>query len=192
MFYPIMSLETKAYKSFTLFDAPVFNRIGINTKLYGFVYMLNPAKNEYIKYDGRSFGGELRGIRDDQKYVGTDMNSLSSTSAIVLNLDFPYHLFTTNFTAKFFKYFNFDFQISPFIDIGLYYNKITENWFSLKDGFYSAGLEFLVYPSKWSGITVRANFGYDIGRKLLKNYLNMDWRADSSMYEVYLGLGLQY
>jgi hypothetical protein len=192
MFYPIMSLDVRAYKAFTLFEAPVFNRIGINTKLYGFVYMLNPAKNEYIKYDGKAFGGELRGIRDDQKYMGTGINSLASTSAIVLNLDFPYHLFTTNFTAKFIKYFNFDLQISPFIDIALYYNKITENWFSLKDGFYSAGLEFLVYPTKWSGITVRANFGYDIGRKFFKNYLNMDWRADSSMYEVYLGLGLQY
>ena len=192
LFYPIISLDTSFFKSFTLFDAPVFNRIGLNARLYSFIYMLNPEKHEYIKGDGISIGGRLRGIRDTQYFPGTDTSILSPTSAIVLNFDLPYHLFTTNFTTKFINYFNFDLQVSPFIDIALTYNKFTNDWYSLKDGFYTAGLEFLVYPCKWSSITVRANLGYDIGRKFLKDYLNMDWRDDSSLWEFYFGLSLHY
>ncbi|MBO4857156.1 MAG: hypothetical protein J5527_01405 [Treponema sp.] len=192
MFYPITKVDFRFYNSIPLLDAPVFKRLGINGKIYSFIYMLNPDKNEYIRYDGYSFGDELRGIRDSQNYKDTDISSLTSTSAIIVNLDFPLHIYTTNFTAKFFKFFNFDLQISPFVDIALTYNKYNKSWYNPKDGFYSAGVEFLVYPTKWKGITVRANFGYDIGRKFLKNYLNMDWRGDSSKYEIYLGLGLHY
>ena len=92
----------------------------------------------------------------------------------------------------FIKYFNFDLQLSPFVDIALIYNKSTREWYNPKDGFYTAGLEVLVYPQKFSSYTVRASVGYDIGRKLLDDYLNMDWREDVSKYEISIGLGLHY
>ena len=106
-----------------------------------------------------------------------------------MNLDFPIHLFRTNFKKAF---LNFDLQASPFIDIALCNNKITNTLFDPKDGFYAAGLEFLVYPLKWSGITIRGSIGIDVGRKFLGNYLNMDWRENVSKKEFLIGFGLQY
>ena len=62
--------------------------------------------------------------------------------------------------------------MSPFFDAALCYNKITKKYFDLKDGFYGAGLEMIVYPVKWSGITIRASVGIDVGRKFFSNYIN--------------------
>lgn len=190
--YPLIKLNTEYFKSIDLLDGPFLHNLGFNTQIEVFTYLNNPSKNEFINYDGISIGSSLRGIRDDQNFYNTSISALTETAAIVVNLDMPIQILKTNFTSKFLSYFNFNLQISPFIDFALVYNKINKSWFNPKDGFYSAGLEFIVFPSKWSGITVRANFGYDIGRKFLKNFINTDWRSDSSMYELYFGLGLHY
>ena len=87
---------------------------------------------------------------------------------------------------------NFDLQASPFIDIALCNNKITKTMLDPKDGFYAAGLELIVYPLKWSGITIRGSVGIDVGRKFLRDYINLDWREGVSKKEVSIGFGLHY
>ena len=113
-------------------------------------------------------------------------------NALILNFDLPVHIFTTNFTKSFLRYFNFDFQLSPFFDMALCYNKINQTYFNLKDGFYGAGLEVIVYPLKWSGITVRGSVGIDVGRKFFANQINTDWRQNVSKKEFSIGFGLHY
>ena len=195
-FYPIIQCDIKAYKQFTIFDDSLFLRnIGLACNFVCFSYMFNPKNEKYKNYiynDGTAIGGYLRGIRDNQKYAGTDISALNPTSALILNMDFPVHIFTTNFQKSFLRYFNFDFQLSPFIDAALCYNKITQTFFNLKDGFYAAGLEVIVYPLKWSGITVRGSIGIDIGRKLFASKLNTSWREDVSTREFQIGFGLHY
>ena len=83
-------------------------------------------------------------------------------------------------------------QLSPFIDFALANNKATGTSFSPKDGFYTAGLEMIVFPESWKSIQVRASVGFDVGSYLLKNQLNMNWRSDVSPYEVSVGIGLHY
>ena len=195
MLYPSISFESLLYKEFELFEGKMFNRLGICMDFYHFINFVNIIydDNPFYQNDGSSIGDRMRGIRDNQYYVDAACGkSTVTTSAFVLNIDFPFHLFSTNFQQKFIKYFNFDLQLSPFVDIALIYNKSTREWYNPKDAFYTAGLEFLVYPQKFSSYTVRASIGYDIGRKFLSDYLNMDWREDVSKYEISIGLGLHY
>lgn len=194
MFYPYISSEITAFKAVTMFDSVNFlNRFGICADLYAFYYFTD-RDNIYASSDGASIGSRLRGIKDSQDFDGQpELGDCTTTpSAIVLNLDFPYHIFSTNFTKGFLRHFNFDFQISPFFDMAWTYNKSTKKYFDWKDGFYAGGLEVLVYPRKWSSFVVRGSIGYDLGRRLFSDYLNTEWRENVSLREISIGIGLQY
>lgn len=187
--YPFISAEISAFKSFNLLDNNWFNKFGFTSNLYIFHYFID-TKNEYIDSDGKKIGSKLRGIRDEQFYKNTNVSATKNISALILNFDIPFHIFTTNF--KKLSLFNFDLQFSPFIDIGLTYNKVTNRYFSFKDGFYSSGIEVLVYPKKFSSLTVRASLGIDCGMLLFKEYLDTSWRIQYSKYEFSFGVGLHY
>lgn len=193
--YPEVAVEIKAYKALPLFPTKDFmNRFGICADFYSFVDIYDYS-NVYFKNDGTNIGSRIRGLRDYQNFALTeyeDWYALQTPAAIVLNLDFPVHIFQTNFTSKFMKYFNFDLQISPFLDIALTYNKATKHWFNPKDGLYAGGIEVLVYPLKWSSFTVRGSVGLDLGRYIFADKLNSDWRQNCSKYEISFGIGLHY
>ena len=192
-FYPQLELDAAAYKKIDLFtDSYFFRNFGIAVNTKTFTYLFNPKKDKYIENDGNAIGHYLRGIRDSQDYNDTKISSLNPTSAFILNFDLPVHIFTTNFTKSFLRYCNFDFQLSPFFDMALCYNKVTQTFFNFKDGFYAGGVEVIVYPLKWSGITIRGSVGLDIGRQFFKNHINMDWREDTSKKEFSIGFGLHY
>ncbi len=161
----------------------------------------------------QKIGEKLRGILDDQFYKDTDERALKVSSAIVMNLDFPIHIITTDWNSwtkiifgeeswlnrhlKWMDYFNFEMQISPFIDIALTKNNITGKCFSIKDGWYSSGIEVLVYPARWRSLVVRASAGFDLGQIMLSkkapSYYDSDWRDDTvSSHEFYIGIGLHY
>lgn len=193
IFLPYLSLDSKLYTYFQLNESSWFNTIGLTFNFNIFRYFNLPSSNyEYTI----SIGSKLRGIRDDQTFAaGTsffDKKALSTSSAIVLNFDIPIHIWTTDFNSKFMKIFNCEIQLSPFIDIGLCNNRVTGKNFSFKDGFYSSGFEVLVYPKKWSSFTIRGSLGFDIGRLLFKDSIDMSWRKNVSKYEISIGLGLFY
>jgi hypothetical protein len=200
-YIPGISGEIKAYKSFTYF--------GLCTDIYAFAY-LNSSEN---------IGSRLRGVRDKQYFNDTTGNtddySCSTPAALVINFDIPIHLFSTDFTAarsfitthmlqplfhcsddpfilRWTKIFDLDFQVSPFIDCALDYNKVTHTVFHFEDGFYTGGLEILLYPAKWSSVQFRISGGIDLGRYLFSKYINTAWRDTVSKYELSLGVGLQY
>lgn len=191
-FIPYINFDLYFHHCFENTDNWFLSRLGINANLYGFLYI--PIKKNKFYY-GEQYGDNLRGIRDEQ-YFSSDIpefsseKALSSFTAITLCLDFPFKLFETNFTKKFIKYFNFELQVAPFIDISLGYNRYTKRYFHPRDGFYTAGMELLVYPLKWSSFTVRGSFGIDMGRFL--NIVDTSWRKQVSLYEFSFGLGLHY
>lgn len=164
-------------------------KFGLNSRILFFSYF-----NKNIK-----IGEYIRGIRDDEYFnLNTslnDINSTSSSSGIVINLDFPITLIKTDFEKwgfNFLKKLNFELQINPFIDIALSKNRVTERFFSLKDGFYTAGIEFIVFPNRWKSLQVRASAGFDIGRILFKDFIDSSWRPNPSPYELSFGIGLHY
>ena len=161
---------------------------GMNTRLYGFSYI-----NKNKKTCSR-----IRGIRDDEYFANSSLSDINSTStprAIILNLDFPIHIFTMtfdNWNWDLIKKLGFELQISPFVDFSLTKNRVTGRSFDIKDSFICAGVEFIVYPLKFKSLQVRASAGFDIGRLLLKNYIDTSWRPNVSPYELSIGFGLHY
>lgn len=168
-------------------------------------------------HSNTNIGSRLRGIIDKQYFADGSYYALKVPSAIVFNFDMPIHIVTTDWLGwcknifgpydelstgmkkfcyiphKLFSVLNFELQASPFIDVALTRNKNIDSSFKIKDGFYSGGLELLIYPSKWKSYVIRTSVGFDLGRLFLDNYLNMDWRDTSvSPYEIYFGLGLNY
>ena len=193
------------YKSF-------FNRFGIYSRFYGF----------YNYNQNTSIGSYLRGIRDDQRYQsdawaeaglsGEPAKALNTSAAIVMNFDMPFRIITTDWLAfnrfcfgedswltnhlNWMRYFDFELQMSPFVDIAFANNLVTEKTFAIKDGWYAAGLEVLVFPAKWRSLVVRASAGVDIGRKVVKKVISKliddDWRKQVSAFELSIGIGLHY
>ncbi len=200
VFTPQVSGEVKLYKA--------FKYVGLNADLY-FYAMLNSSQN--------TLGQRLRGILDNQYYLGTDSPLLKTDAALQFSFDMPIHIITTDWGGwgramfgpyeemtgakkKFFwlphkmaRYLNFELQISPFVDAALIKNKYTNRFFSFKDGLYDAGVEVLVFPLSWKSFVIRGSVGFDVSRLLLKDFVDMSYRDTSvKPYEIFIGLGLQF
>lgn len=183
-FSPYLGAELKLFHDFQITDKiDFFERFGIASDVYMFSYFFIPGNSYFY---GEQIGGRLRGILD-KSFFGNDSPEYTASTAFVINLDLPFHLFTTNF--KKLATFNFNMQISPFFDAALVLNRKENTFFSVKDGYYCAGLEILVYPLKWSNYTLRASVGFD-----LKNVLKSDslLRGLLKYNEIFIGIGLQY
>ncbi|MDE5581017.1 MAG: hypothetical protein K2I95_06310 [Treponemataceae bacterium] len=152
----------------------------------------------FAEFDSyRRYGHLLRGIPDDQYFSPQtgmdDVYACKSASALILNLDVPIKIFSTRFEKGWLKNFNFEMQISPFVDIALTQNRSTGKTFSPKDGFYTCGIEMLFFPEKWKSVQLRASIGFDMGRILFKNAVDTSWRDENtSIKEISLGVGLFY
>ena len=197
---PFISFDVKLFKA--------FKYMGINSSIYVYA-VLNDNQN--------NIGGPLRGILNKQYVDDGSRYALESDMAIQCSLEFPTHIITTDWLGwgykifgaysdmsptwqkilwlphKIFEYADFELQISPFFDMALTHNYITERKFSYKDGFYDAGIEVLIYPCRWKSYVVRTSFGVDVGRFALSKWIDMSWRDNSvKKYEFYFGLGLQF
>ena len=206
--YDFMQNETepKIYAEAQAFKG--FKYIGFNARLSSFLTKSNRGE----------VGSLIRGVRDEQKYLNNDgkwlctKKALKTPSAIVLNIDIPVHIVTTRWldwldfifgenswfsqTFSWTDKFNFELQMSPFLDVALTKNEITDRLFSPKDGWYTGGVEFLCFPERWKGIVMRASVGVDLGRAVIsKKYpgkIDMSWRENVKKYEIYAGIGLLY
>lgn len=167
-----------------------WKRLGFNSR-----FLLFAERERFTRY-----GHLLRGVADDQYFAGVPHTpngySAKSAAAIALNLDLPIKVLTTdweNWGFGFLRSFNFELQIAPFVDVALAANRATGRVFDPRDGFYCAGIEVLLFPQKWKSVQIRASAGFDIGRLLLKDWIDTSWRdASSSKKELTIGIGLFY
>lgn len=197
---PSVEIESKFFTSF-------WDWVGITVDAYYYV-----IKNGHQN----ALGARLRGIKDEQEYKDFNKEALDSDTGLQFSIDMPVHIITTHWmdwgykifgsynTApapikiigwlphKICPYLDFEFQLSPFMDIGLTHNEATDMTFNYKDGFYAAGLEALFFMQRWKSFVVRASMGVDVGRWLGGSHLNQDWREQCKKYEFTFGLGLQY
>ncbi len=194
-YQPKMEIEFEAFKA--------FKNCGINMRFISF----------FSDTSRKKIGSYLRGIKDDQKYSLTTKKALKVPSAMILNLDLPFHVISTDWERwigivfgttssaaeklTWMHKLDFEVQFSPFIDAALTKNEYTGNNFFAKDGWYGAGLEVLVFPKKWKNIVVRASCGVDIGQAFIskhtKRFYDSSWREDGvSKKELYVGIGLHY
>lgn len=136
----------------------------------------------------------MRGVYNGKSYNSGRANL---PSGFVMNLDFPIRVLETDWRGwgqalfkrdmpSWFGFFDFEMQVVPFVDIALY-GADDYCLVHFDDGFYSAGLEVIVYPNKMRSIQVRASAGLDLGARLLKQ----DWRSKKGP-EIEIGIGLHY
>lgn len=187
---PALEINIKHYKA--------FDYAGINVNFNGLF-----GQNTRYPIGALIRGGTDNSLFTGDIYVDDNNYAFTTSSALVWNIDFPIHLFTTDWVSffhakdtcmeKLFTMANFELQFSPFIDIGLLDNKGTKNHFSIYEGIYTSGFELLIYPCKWKSFVVRGSLGFDLSKILLDGHGNFDssWR-DSKDWECYFGLGLLF
>lgn len=181
-FVPSLAFEGKYFNNFISNEQNYWNQFGICTALYSFVYFDLPS-NKY--FYGDTIGDHIRGVLDNN-YFGNEKPYGTSSAAIILNLDLPHNVGTTAFSKEI---LNFNLQFSPFFDMALVYDRNSNRLFHPNDGFYCTGFELLVYPLKWSSITIRASLGVDLKESLKENNF---LEAISNHNEIFIGIGLFY
>ncbi len=179
---PSIGMEVKGFKSFKLSDNSYFDMLGLGTDLYTFAYFDMPENRFYY---GEKIGQRLRGIAD-KSYFGNSKPDYTTSAALVLNLDMPVNIIKTDFTNKILQKFNFNLQVSPFIDSAIYRDRLKS---SQVETALCSGFEVLVFPKRWSSFIVRGSLGFDMKsafaeKNLIKGLLHNK--------EIFIGLGLLY
>ena len=181
---PSVSVEGLFFRYIKLEDRNYFDTIGLAVDLYAFTYF--PLSHK--KYDsstsgyGEKIGGRIRGIADDT-YFGNTAPEYTTSTAIVMNFDFPINIVNTHFKHDI---INFDMQFSPFMDIAIYRDRALP---LQTDSVICAGMEVLVYPYKWSSFTIRASIGFDLKSAIAENNAIKGLLHNK---EFSIGLGLHY
>ena len=133
----------------------------------------------------------MRGILN--KRIDTD-------TSFAINLDIPIRIASLDFQSitgvKWARFLNCEIQLSPFLDMAFVHDKKTGRYYHPADGWYSGGLEVIVYPEKMRSIYVRASLGFDLSE--LKNVPGLNKlrgrakRDGESIAEIFIGIGLHY
>ena len=185
---PSVALETKLFSVFPIEERDYLNKLGITVDLYAFTYFDLPGQfyDHNIDGYGDKIGKRLRGIPDDS-YLGNGNPKYTTSTAVVLNLDFPINLFETSFKKDI---INFSMQLSPFIDAAIFRDRKLP---LQTDSKICSGMEVLVYPKKWSSFIIRGSIGFDIKTAVatatdIKGLLKDFWANK----EISIGLGLHY
>ncbi|NLK45153.1 MAG: hypothetical protein GX297_00610 [Treponema sp.] len=138
-----------------------------------------------------TFAERMRGIKDN--------DNLNSINMLVMNFDFPIKLLSTDFEGWDFPYgsklkkLDMEIHVSPFLDLAIGANSFTGTNFLIADGYYSGGLEVLVYPYHMKSVIGRLSFGMDLARTILPGRLvNKYWRENQRKWEFTFGLGAFY
>ena len=160
-----------------------FERVGIYSQLDAFYV--------FSKKTTQRAGASLRGILN--KRAETD-------TAITLNIDVPIRITSFDFEeitgVDWTRYVGFEWFISFFLDMALVHDLKNNTYFLPKDGWYSGGIEMLLYPHKMRSIYFRISLGFDLSElRNVKGLNKIGGRAKrdgSSISEIFIGIGLHY
>lgn len=189
--YNFTSTEWTTEVAFEFAGHYFINAIGFSTRTKIFTHYDIAHKRNSDKTNVASW---LRGVYND---TSNNSGRAEMPSGFVMNLDFPIRVLVTDWIGwgkaifkrdmpSWFSFFDFEMQVAPFVDIALH-GADDYCLVHLYDGFYSAGLEVIVYPAKMRSIQVRASAGLDLGARLF----DQDWRTKRGL-EIEIGIGLHY
>lgn len=158
---------------------PFLDRVGI----YGrFLAFYNFANERTV-----TAGAAVRGILNSR---------MSTDTGFVLNLDLPIKIAFFDFPkitgVAWSRFFSFELHIVPFLDIALVHDFKSNTYFHPKYGWYAGGIEFILYPHKFRSFYFRASLGLDLTELKAAIKQEDSKRDQSSLSEVYIGIGLHY
>jgi len=121
-------------------------------------------------------GDMIRGIAD---------KAIKADYMLSLNMDFPFRVFLF-MPSKWLKkeklrFFDFELQISPIIDIALYHDPKAEVYFHPRNTAFTGGVEIFVFPFSFRSLYIR--LGYALN---LREFFATGKRPTSNNREIYL------
>jgi hypothetical protein len=157
-----------------------FDRVGVSGRAYG-LFILNGDESNTI-------ASRLRGILDKR---------IVSDSAFTLNVDIPIRVLRVNFQemsgVDWTKMIGFEMHWNAFFDMALTHDNVTGRYYSLDDGWYSGGLEIIVYPTSMRSVIGRASVGFDLAEYAKNGKLGGKAERDGkSVREITVAIGLFY
>ena len=165
------NLETKGFYSF-------LDRIGLYGRFDFFYNLFGKTSSEHT-------GKILRGILN--KRIETD-------TAFSFNFDVPIKIGVFKWEeitgVEWTRFFGFELHITPFFDMALVHDKNTNTYYNPKHGWYSGGLEIIMYPIKMRSIYARISYGHDL--REIKNKDGYAKRDGKPVSEIFIGIGLHY
>ena len=180
--------------NFFLKDKPSIEVSGTLTGFYSFFERFGIYSQLDIMYSTTSSkraGRNLRGILN--RRAETDM-------AITLNVDVPIKIASFDWQkitgVDWSRYFGFEWFVSFFLDMALIHDTKTERYLNPKDGWYSGGFEFILYPHKMRSIYFRVSLGFDLCElqnvKGLNKIGGKAKRDGDVISEIFIGIGHHY
>jgi hypothetical protein len=138
----------------------------------------------WINYDFgyESAGDVLRGVWD---------NDVKADYMVSFNLDLTMGVMKFRpsewFNVSWFRIFNMDFHLNPFLDAAIYRSSVIEKLypdahFTYKNLLTAAGLELIIYPLSFRSLFLRASVGFNMST--LENLRNDP--------EIHIGMELHY
>ena len=159
------------------------NRVGLYAQLDAFYFF----SQELSQRAGRT----LRGILN--KRIKTD-------TGITLNFDIPIRITSFDFKeitgVEWARFLGFEWFISFFLDMALVHDMQTNRYFHPSDGWYSGGIEMILYPHKMRSIYFRISLGFDLSElknvKGINKIAGIAKRDNEAISEIFIGIGLHY
>ena len=164
------NLEMKGFYSF-------WDRVGLYGRLDFFYNLFNKTSEKSGKI--------LRGILN---------NRISTDTAFSFNFDVPIKIGVFKWEeitgVEWTRFFGFELHITPFFDMALVHDKNTDTYYNPKHGWYSGGLEIIMYPIKMRSIYARISYGHDL--REINNKDDHAKRDGKPVSEIFIGIGLHY
>ena len=148
-------------------------KLGFEGRFVGFYSFTNTTRTD--------LGTNMRGIVDARLWGGAA--AFLNLQAPIKLFDFPTHVIIGK------NWFDFELQTTPFVDLGYVKKNPGEAFWD--DSWYTAGLEFAIYPVRMRTFIVRASAAFDLNAVINnKSFTKPSPRDGGSPYEIFLGLGL--
>lgn len=140
--------------------------------------------NLFDKTSNRS-GEILRGILN---------NRINTDTAFSFNFDVPIKIGVFKWEeitgVAWTRFFGFELHIAPFLDIALVHDPESKTYYDPKYGWYSGGLEIIMYPIKMRSIYARISYGHDL--REIQQRKGSAKRDGKPVSEIFIGIGLHY
>jgi hypothetical protein len=176
----------------------VLNEITLNiTGIGHFIVSKFFAVSTRLMYQYWYFSGELREGDYASLYMrGIADKSITAYQMFLLNLDFPFRLFVFN-PSKWLKnrklrFFDFELQAAPVIDLALYYQKEFKDDKTLfwpGELAVTGGIELIVFPAFMRNLYVRVGFAVNLKEFITARPVRL---PDGENREIYVIMGHFY
>lgn len=163
----------KSFQAEYIGHFPLLSFFAFSVRMLGAVY--------FDEADERG-GLPIRGIID---------SAINTNYGVYTNLDLPIQVLrfvpSEWFGKPWMRYFNFEQQWSPFIDMALIQDTLHKREFSVNNMIITSGIEIVTFPLFIRSFFLRMSLGFDV-----REAIRIKALPDGNFREIFIGLGHHY